>query len=200
MRPVVRQVTDYFEFPGQTEAVSEVAIRARVMGYIVKVNFNDGQNVKKGDCCSRSIRGPTRPSWTGRKANWCGWRPFATRPRPTWRAASGCAPRRGQRGRVEQHVAQLKIAKASIATAEGGSHRSRIEPGVHQNHLADRRPGEPRPDQGGEPGPVGRRFARADHGGHHRIRSTSISTSTNTPCSSTSSLPFAPARSCTPAA
>ena len=26
-KPVAREVTDYFEFPGQTEAVSEVAIR-----------------------------------------------------------------------------------------------------------------------------------------------------------------------------
>jgi multidrug efflux pump subunit AcrA (membrane-fusion protein) len=47
-KPVVRQVTDYFEFPGHTGAVSEVQIRARVSGCIVKVNFEDGQEVKKG--------------------------------------------------------------------------------------------------------------------------------------------------------
>ena len=47
-KPVVREVTDYFEFPGRTEAVSEVQIRARVTGYITKVNFEDGQDVKKG--------------------------------------------------------------------------------------------------------------------------------------------------------
>jgi RND family efflux transporter MFP subunit len=45
-KPVVDQVTDYFEFPGCTEAVSEVEIRARVTGYVVKVNFEDGQEVK----------------------------------------------------------------------------------------------------------------------------------------------------------
>ena len=48
-KPVVREVTDYFEFPGQTEAVGEVEIRARVTGYLDKVHFVDGQNVKKGD-------------------------------------------------------------------------------------------------------------------------------------------------------
>lgn len=48
-KPVVREVTDYFEFPGQTEAVGEVEIRARVTGYLDKVNFVDGQAVKKGD-------------------------------------------------------------------------------------------------------------------------------------------------------
>ncbi len=44
-KPVAREVTDYFEFPGCTEAVSEVEIRARVTGYITKVNFEDGQEV-----------------------------------------------------------------------------------------------------------------------------------------------------------
>jgi multidrug efflux system membrane fusion protein len=48
-RPVVREVTDYFEFPGKTEAVDRVEVRARVTGYLDKVNFVDGQNVKKGD-------------------------------------------------------------------------------------------------------------------------------------------------------
>ena len=48
-KPVARLVTDYFEFPGQTAAVGEVEVRARVTGYLVKVNFEDGQDVKKGD-------------------------------------------------------------------------------------------------------------------------------------------------------
>jgi membrane fusion protein, multidrug efflux system len=44
-----KSVSDYFEFPGQTAAVEAVEIRARVTGYLVKVCFEDGQNVKKGD-------------------------------------------------------------------------------------------------------------------------------------------------------
>jgi len=48
-KPITREVTDYFEFPGQTAAVGEVEVRARVTGYIVKVNFKDGQQVKEGD-------------------------------------------------------------------------------------------------------------------------------------------------------
>lgn len=48
-QPVSQVVTDYYEFPGQTTAVGEVEVRARVTGYIVKVNFEDGQKVKKGD-------------------------------------------------------------------------------------------------------------------------------------------------------
>jgi len=48
-KPVRREVTDYFEFPGQTAAVEEVAVRARVAGYLVKIAFEDGQEVKQGD-------------------------------------------------------------------------------------------------------------------------------------------------------
>jgi RND family efflux transporter MFP subunit len=43
------KVTDYFEFPGQLAAVGDVQIRARVTGYLTKVYFEDGQNVKKGE-------------------------------------------------------------------------------------------------------------------------------------------------------
>lgn len=48
-RPVVREVTDYFEFPGRMAAVKAVDVRARVSGHLVKVNFQDGQPVTKGD-------------------------------------------------------------------------------------------------------------------------------------------------------
>lgn len=48
-RPVVEEVTDYVEFPGQTQAVGEVEVRARVTGYLRKINFQDGDEVKKGD-------------------------------------------------------------------------------------------------------------------------------------------------------
>jgi RND family efflux transporter MFP subunit len=47
--PVARQVTDYEDFPGRTEAVVSVDIRARVNGYLDKVNFKEGTEVKQGD-------------------------------------------------------------------------------------------------------------------------------------------------------
>ncbi len=47
--PVVREVAAYEDFTGRTDAVSKVDIRARVSGYLVKVNFHDGDFVKQGD-------------------------------------------------------------------------------------------------------------------------------------------------------
>jgi RND family efflux transporter MFP subunit len=47
--PLVREVSDYEEFTGYTDAASTVDIRARVSGYLIKVNFRDGDVVKQGD-------------------------------------------------------------------------------------------------------------------------------------------------------
>jgi multidrug efflux system membrane fusion protein len=49
-KPVSQQVIDYFpQFHGRTEAVEEVEVRAQVSGYIEKIYFTDGQEVKKTD-------------------------------------------------------------------------------------------------------------------------------------------------------
>src|SRR5437867_637201 len=48
-QPIEREVTDYNEYTGRTAAVEAVEIRARVSGYLVKVNFQEGSVVKKGD-------------------------------------------------------------------------------------------------------------------------------------------------------
>ncbi len=48
-RPVVKQVVDYEDFTGQTRAVADVEVRARVTGYLEKVFFTEGAEVKKGD-------------------------------------------------------------------------------------------------------------------------------------------------------
>ena len=47
--PVEREVTDYSDFTGRVTAVDSVEVRARVWGYLNKVNFKEGALVKKGD-------------------------------------------------------------------------------------------------------------------------------------------------------
>lgn len=47
--PVKHEVTDYLEFTGNTKAVESVEIRARVQGFLDKMNFQPGQKVKAGD-------------------------------------------------------------------------------------------------------------------------------------------------------
>jgi RND family efflux transporter MFP subunit len=47
--PVEREVTDYADYTARTAAVDSVELRARVSGYLDKVNFKEGALVKKGD-------------------------------------------------------------------------------------------------------------------------------------------------------
>ena len=117
MRPVVRQVTDYFEFPGQTEAVSEVAIRARVMGYIVKVNFDDGQNVKKGDLLFEIDPRPYKAELDRARGDLARLEAICDKAQADVARSKRLRPSGAvSEDEVEQHVAQLKIARASIAT------------------------------------------------------------------------------------
>ncbi|MEW6659582.1 MAG: efflux RND transporter periplasmic adaptor subunit [Thermodesulfobacteriota bacterium] len=47
-QPQKRQVTEYLELTGNTQAINTVQLRARVEGYLEKVLFHDGDRVKKG--------------------------------------------------------------------------------------------------------------------------------------------------------
>jgi RND family efflux transporter MFP subunit len=47
--PVERDVTDYKDYTGRTAAVDSVDVKAHVWGYLQKVNFKEGDLVKKGD-------------------------------------------------------------------------------------------------------------------------------------------------------
>ena len=48
-QPVSDYVADYEDFTGRTDAVFSVEIRARVSGFLDKVTFKDGDEVKEGD-------------------------------------------------------------------------------------------------------------------------------------------------------
>ena len=47
--PLEREVTDYQNFTGRTAATRMIQVRARVTGYLDKVNFKDGDLVKEKD-------------------------------------------------------------------------------------------------------------------------------------------------------
>ena len=48
-KPVVKPIVEDDEFVGRFAAVSEVEVRARVGGYLERIEFEDGQIVKEGD-------------------------------------------------------------------------------------------------------------------------------------------------------
>lgn len=84
-QPVRREVTDFVDFTGRTEAVQAVDIRPRVTGYLVKMPFKEGAVVKQGDLL------------------------FVIDPRP-YQAQVDSA-----QGQVNLYQAQLKLAKVTYA-------------------------------------------------------------------------------------
>jgi membrane fusion protein, multidrug efflux system len=83
--PVQREVTDYVEFTGRTEAIHSVDIRPRVTGYLMKMPFKEGAEVKAGDLL------------------------FVVDPRP-YRAQLDQA-----QGQVDLNKASLKLARLTLA-------------------------------------------------------------------------------------
>jgi multidrug efflux system membrane fusion protein len=84
-QPVRREVTDFVDFTGRTEAVQAVDIRPRVTGYLVKMPFKEGAVVKQGDLL------------------------FVIDPRP-YQAQVDSA-----QGQVTLYQAQLKLARVTYA-------------------------------------------------------------------------------------
>lgn len=84
-RPVRQDVTDHVDFTGRTAAIQSVDIRPRVTGYLVKMPFKEGANVKAGDLL------------------------FEIDPRPYQSQLDSAE------GQVELYEAQLKLARTTLA-------------------------------------------------------------------------------------
>jgi multidrug efflux system membrane fusion protein len=98
--PVQREITDYVEYTGRTDAVSSVGIRARVTGYLVREPFKEGE----------MVRGPVKLfGATLREGDLL----FEIDPRP-YRAQLDQA-----QSQVEVYQAQEKLAKANYARSKG---------------------------------------------------------------------------------
>lgn len=118
-KPEVREITDYFEFPGQTAAVGEVEIRARVTGYLVKLNFEDGRNVKKGDLLYEIDPRPYQTALDRAKGELVRLRALVEKATAdvdrSERLRSSNAVSQDE---YEQYVTNLAVHKASIQSAE----------------------------------------------------------------------------------
>ncbi len=64
---VVKSISQWDSFNGRIEAVESVQLRPRVSGYIDKVNYTDGQEVKKGRCYSPLTIEPIARRWNRRR-------------------------------------------------------------------------------------------------------------------------------------
>jgi multidrug efflux system membrane fusion protein len=68
-KPVKRTVIDHDEYVGRFVAVDSVEIRARVSGYLDRIDFTDGQMVKQGDLLFTVDKRPFQTALDQAKAN-----------------------------------------------------------------------------------------------------------------------------------
>ena len=118
-KAVSRDVTDYFEFPGQAMAVGEVDVRARVMGHLVKVNFVDGQNVKKGDLLYEIDPRPYQAALDRAKGDLARLVALGDKAKADLARAERLRPSGAiSQDEFEQVMANLSVQKASMQSAE----------------------------------------------------------------------------------
>ncbi|MDD4266870.1 MAG: efflux RND transporter periplasmic adaptor subunit [Pirellulaceae bacterium] len=117
--PLLQEVTDYYEFPGRTAAVGEVEVRARVTGYIVKVHFEDGEEVEKGDLLFEIDPRPYEAALDRAKGELMRLQATLAKAQADLARSERLRPSGAvSQDEYEQHAAQVAIARASIQSAE----------------------------------------------------------------------------------
>lgn len=126
-KPEIREVTDYYEFPGETGAVGEVDIRARVTGYLVNVNFVDGQYVKKGDLLYEIDPRPYKAALDRANGELAQWRAQVEKAKADLARSKRLRPSGAvSEDEYEQHVATLAVREAMVASAEAAQRDAEI--------------------------------------------------------------------------
>ncbi len=129
-RPEVREVTDYFEFTGNTAPYEEVQVRARVSGYLKAVHFTDGQMINQGDLLFEIDPADFQTALDRAEAE------VARQEAMVKKAAADLARTqqlldKGVRSREEfdQDVASLAVAEAARAAAKAAARQAQLDLG-----------------------------------------------------------------------
>jgi RND family efflux transporter MFP subunit len=117
--PVSREVTDYVDFPGRTEAVNSVEVRARVTGYLDKVHFQEGADVKQGDLLFEIDPRTYQAEFARAEANLGQVQAHLTRMEADYQRASDLLPgRRISREEFDKTVGDRREASAALGVAK----------------------------------------------------------------------------------
>ncbi len=105
--PIVKPIELWDEFTARVDSIKSVDVRARVSGYLEKVNFAEGQMVKEGDLL------------------------FVIDPRP-YEAAVEAA-----KARIAEVEARLALAKSNLSRAEGMYKATVVSKEVYETRNAE---------------------------------------------------------------
>jgi multidrug efflux system membrane fusion protein len=118
-QPLQREVRDSVELPGQVESVMTVSVRPRVSGFLINVNGQPGQKVRRGELLFIIDPRPYKAELEKAEAEVrvAKARFEAKRSEAMW-AERATAKDREQRGKVAQLRVESKAAEASVEAAE----------------------------------------------------------------------------------
>jgi RND family efflux transporter MFP subunit len=117
--PVKREVTDQDEYVGRFVAIDSVEIRARVSGYLDRIEFTDGQMVKQGDLLFVVDKRPFETTLDQAKANLAQARAnLAFADTDLQRGAALVDQRTISVQTYDQRIQAKKVAEASVQAVE----------------------------------------------------------------------------------
>ncbi|HJZ59739.1 MAG TPA: efflux RND transporter periplasmic adaptor subunit [Gemmataceae bacterium] len=124
--PVERDVTDFADYTGRTDAIDSVSVRARVTGYIVKLHFEEGAEVKEQDLLCEIDPRPYQALVDQARSQVGLYEAQAELAKRTYDrdltlAASAAASQQQldqDKAAIDEAKARIKVAQASLETAE----------------------------------------------------------------------------------
>ncbi len=127
-KPVKQTVTDYDEYVGRFIAVDMVEVRARVSGYLDKVDFTDGQLVKQGDLLFTIDRRPFEATLAQARANLAQARAnLAFASSDLARASQLVRDRTITEQTFDQRTQAKSVAEASVAAQEAAVRQAELD-------------------------------------------------------------------------
>jgi len=128
--PIQREVTDYIDFTGRTDAVKSVDLRARVSGYLDKINFKDGEEVKLDQLLFEIDRRPYEVKLKIAKANVGNFEARVARGKADMDRAAQLLPKQAMsQADYDQFVAALAEATAGREAAHAQVEQANLDLG-----------------------------------------------------------------------
>lgn len=125
--PVAKEVTDFEDFTGRTEAVATIEVRARVTGYLDKVLFKEGTEVKLGDPLFEIDRRTYQADYDRAEANLLQARAHLNRLQADLKRAASLLPSKSISQEDYDKVAgDCAEAEAGVKVSEAALHSSRL--------------------------------------------------------------------------
>lgn len=120
--PIVRKIVEWDEFVGRLESPRTVNLRARVGGYIDKINFKEGVEVKEGDLLVTIDQRPFQTAVDGAKAD-------------LDRAKAHAAHAKSEAGRAETLMKSRAIAAEEYDARQNASYEAEAAARVADSTL-----------------------------------------------------------------